>query len=566
MLTNFTILLATVALYILWHYKKYHDKKEVRSKIKRNWGKPNQQEHTWDEIRLLNNYLKRNPSLSQIDEATWKDLNLDEIFKKIDHTVSPVGGQVLYAIIRSPLFDQRKLEERKKFSENFYDESFRLELQLELHSLNNSKIWRLPDLLYNELPEIPFSYNFLLLSPVIAVLCVILGFLNQLFFAGLVIIPILNLIIQYIIGGKINHFASILSGISPLISQATSIGKVDSENENQLGFFGHELRNLSSKLTSLKKVVHIYLHEGNKSSLNGLLWDYLNLLLLIKINFFPLSVKNIARNKETLKNLYWNIGYLDAMISLASLRTSLSTFCYPNFTDDTSQLIYKNVYHPLLENPVMNTIEIRSKGILITGSNMAGKTTFLKTIGVNQIFSQTLSLCFAEQVIVPFCGVNSSMRLEDNLQGGKSLYMSEVDRVKVLIDKTKWSKHKNLYLLDEIFRGTNTIERISASLEVLKWLKNKSNFVLASTHDLELIELLKNEFEFYHFTGNIDELNINFDYKVKKGYSSTRNAIKLLEMSDYPDRIVTNAMKIAKTLEKQGTINLTTKSKKAQEF
>ncbi|MDZ7659480.1 MutS-related protein [Fodinibius sp.] len=561
MQTFISILLGSIAILSFWIYKRYQKKKKIRQWFKNNWGKPKNKTYNWGQIRSYHDYLKESSTNYQIDDDTWDDLNLADIYSKIDHTITPVGQQVLYDMLRSPIFDAEELEKRKQFVEIFRDESFRVELQLKLNELTNAQIWRLPNLLFNDLPQIPKWYNALLLVPCLVLCCIGLGFVNPIFFLGLGIIPVLNMIVQYIVGKRIRRYTLALSGISPLLTQAKAIGELDSNCQNPLGLIGDSLRSQSQKLSKLNRRVHTYLHEGNHNSLGGLFWDYLNILLLLKINMFTLSVKSIARNKGTLKKLYYTIGYIDAMLAISSFKSSLSEYCHPKFANSNTQLNYNEAYHPLIDQPVANSINIKQKGILITGSNMSGKTTFLKTIGINQLFAQTLNFCFADQATLSFCNIITSMRREDNLQEGKSFYLGEVDRVKKLIDLASDSEYRNLFLLDEIFRGTNTIERISASLEVLKWLRNKSNFVLASTHDLELVDLLGEDYEFYHFTETVDGQTMNFDYKIKEGHSSTRNAIKLLAINKYPDEIVTNALKVAEMLEKEGTVNFTANRK-----
>jgi DNA mismatch repair ATPase MutS len=561
MKTFVAIVLGSTAVISFWLYKRYRKKKEIRQRFKNNWGKPKNKSHNWEKIRCYHDYLKKSSANYQIDDDTWDDLNLADIYGKIDHTVSPVGQQILYDILRSPSFDTKKLEKRKQFIEIFQDENFRINLQLKLNELNSTQIWRLPNLLFSELPKIPAWYNTLLLVPLLVLSCIVLGFVNPIFFIGLGIIPVLNMVVQYIVGKRVRRHTLALSGISPLLTQGKAIGELDSDYQNPLGVLGDSLRSQSKKLSTLNRRVHTYLHEGNHNSLGGLFWDYLDILLLLKINMFTLSVKNIAQNKATLKKLYRNIGYLDAMLAVSSFKSSLREYCHPEFTETNSQLVYKKAYHPLLEEPVANSITIEQKGILITGSNMSGKTTFLKTIGINQLVAQTLNFCFADQATLSLCNIITSMRREDNLQEGKSFYLGEVDRVKKLIDLASDSEYKNLFLLDEIFRGTNTIERISASLEVLKWLRNRSNFVLASTHDLELVDLLGADYEFYHFTETVRGEAMNFDYKIKEGHSSTRNAIKLLAINNYPAEIVTNALQTAEMLEEQGNVKFTASSK-----
>lgn len=554
------VFLGSIMIIGLWLYRKYQKKKEAIKSFRNNWGDPKSKSYRWKKIRLYHDHLKSTSGYKGIDDETWDDLNFGEIYKKIDHTVSPVGQQVLFNMLHSPLFNDSELERRKQFPEVFKDEDFRINLQMELNKLNDVEVWRLPKLLYEELPDIPCWYNGLLAIPFLAVSCIILGFINPIFFISLGIFPVVNMAVQYIVGNRVRRYTLALSGISPLLSQAEAIAQLDHKNSNPLGKLGDNVRQQTTRLAKLKRRVHTYLHEGNQGSLGAMLWDYLNILFLIKINMFTLSVKTISKNKGTLKKLYYNIGYLDSMLSVASFKSSLSGYCHPEFTETDSHLGYSGAYHPLLDEAVANSIKVGEKGILITGSNMSGKTTFLKTLGVNQVLAQTLNFCFAEEATLSFCNVISSMRREDNLQEGKSFYLGEVDRVKELIDSAADSGNSNLFLLDEIFRGTNTIERISASRGVLKWLKQKSNFVLASTHDLELVDLLSKEYEFYHFRETVHGQTMSFDYKLKEGHSSTRNAIRLLDINDYPDKVITDAMELADTLEEQGTVNFSNRN------
>ena len=108
---------------------------------------------------------------------------------------------------------------------------------------------------------------------------------------------------------------------------------------------------------------------------------------------------------------------------------------------------------------------------------------------------------------------------------------------------------KNLFLLDEIFKGTNTVERISAGKSVLSALAKYENKVLVSTHDIELTEMLSNEYELYHFSETINNKTVGFDYKLKEGKLKNRNAIRILEINDYPKEVVREAMEISKNLD-----------------
>jgi DNA mismatch repair ATPase MutS len=105
-------------------------------------------------------------------------------------------------------------------------------------------------------------------------------------------------------------------------------------------------------------------------------------------------------------------------------------------------------------------------------------------------------------------------------------------------------------LLDEIFKGTNTIERISAGKAVLSFLNTGSNIVFVSTHDIELAELLNDSYELYHFSEQVNNNTVDFDFKLKPGKLKNRNAIRILEINDYPKEVITEAIKISRELDK----------------
>ncbi len=544
-----------VAIFLYWMYSRYRQKKQIRQQLAESWGKKKAIDHNWAQIRFYHDLVVNEQSGVVIDDDTWDDLNFDKLFKLIDRTESNIGQQVLFDMLRRPVQDAQTLEARERWIDIFGDEpDLRLDLQVELRKLTGFRIWRLSNLIFEALPQIPRWFYGFLVIPVLAVVSIVLGFLNPVFFVGLAILPVVNLAIQYVVGNRLARYTAALSALQPFLSAAERIAQIDEEHGSPLEDFGQQLRSYAKQLQTLKKRVSKFLYEGSPDNMGTLLWDYLNILFLLKINMFTLSVRALSQHKKILQQLYYKIGYLDAMISAASFKVDLDQYCKPTFQSE-GRLNYQDVYHPLLDKPVPNSITVGRQGILVTGSNMSGKTTFLKTIGVNQILAQTFNFCCAAQADISFCNVISSMRRNDDLTEGKSFYLGEVERVKKLVDQAAQKDGSNLYLLDEIFRGTNTIERISASLEVLKWLNSSSDFVLASTHDLELVDLLDEEYEFYHFAEEVHDQTLTFDYKIKLGYSSTKNAIKLLGICNYPEEIVSGAMEVSKLLEQQGVIN-----------
>ena len=175
---------------------------------------------------------------------------------------------------------------------------------------------------------------------------------------------------------------------------------------------------------------------------------------------------------------------------------------------------------------------------------MSGKTTFIKTVGVNFILAQTLYFSLSETFFIPKYVVKASIKRNEDLEEGKSYFFAEIEALKNFIVLSS-SDDRYLFLVDEIFRGTNTIERLASSTAVLKYL-SKDNLVFVTTHDIELQELLQHSFYMFHFSEQVENEKFFFNYKIKKGPCSSGNAIKLLEIMSYPESITNEANIIAK--------------------
>ena len=196
------------------------------------------------------------------------------------------------------------------------------------------------------------------------------------------------------------------------------------------------------------------------------------------------------------------------------------------------------VFHPLIKEPVVNSITT-SKHVLITGSNASGKSTFLKTIAINALLSQTIYTSTSKEYNAPFYRIYSSMALRDDLNAQNSYYIVEIKSLKRILDAVdKDDKRPVLCFVDEVLRGTNTVERIAASSEILKSLRYKNVLVFAATHDIELTYLLEKYYDHYHFQEEVTDDDVKFNYRLFTGPAVTRNAIKLLGVIGYNKNII----------------------------
>lgn len=189
--------------------------------------------------------------------------------------------------------------------------------------------------------------------------------------------------------------------------------------------------------------------------------------------------------------------------------------------------------------------------VLITGSNASGKSTFARTLAINAIFGQLFNTCLAKSFSFKPCAVYSSMNLKDDIVTGDSFYMAEIKSLKRLL-KIAESKEYAMIFMDEMFKGTNMIERISAASIILKKFADLDCFICLATHDVELSRILGERYENYHFREVVTADDILFDYTLQEGVTTGSNAIKLLAYCHYDQEIVDQAEKYAENYRLSG--------------
>jgi DNA mismatch repair ATPase MutS len=251
--------------------------------------------------------------------------------------------------------------------------------------------------------------------------------------------------------------------------------------------------------------------------------------------------RNLRRHRDTLAKVFLEVGTLDADIAIASWLHRIPKHCAPAITPEkTIELI--DGFHPLLARPVANSIALRGKSALVVGTNMAGKTTFIKMVGANIILGRTLGVCFAAEAVIPRSKVMTSIRADHSIESGKSHFFAELERILDFVQRAGLDD-RSVFLIDELFRGTNTPERVAAGKAVLECLGANAQ-VLVTTHDIELQHLLEPGFLTFHFVED-PELPEVFDYRLHPGISTTKNAIRLLEKVGFPPAIIREARRLA---------------------
>ena len=286
-------------------------------------------------------------------------------------------------------------------------------------------------------------------------------------------------------------------------------------------------------------------------------YEYLNLALLLDATGVYVAIRDLSRHGGALVRTAAAAGDVDAAISIASWRAGRSDWTRPDVRAADATTEATELRHPLVVDAVPNSIALRpGRGVLVTGSNMSGKSTFLRTVGVNAILAQTINTCLAREYRAPVFHVRSCIGRADDLRAGKSYYIAEVEALLELV-RASADRSPHLFLLDELFRGTNAVERIAAGQAVLRELlvtdtgTPKPHVVLAATHDRELVDLASPAFDAYHFGDSIGPGGLTFDHRLQRGPATTRNAIALLRLHGAPHTLLAQATATAEMLDRQ---------------
>ncbi|WP_051198961.1 MutS-related protein [Butyrivibrio hungatei] len=516
-------------------------KKNLIYKLKKNWGDSPKRKYKEDDFDHITGYYDNHREGFQVDDTTWNDLNMDGVFTRMNYCLSASGEEYLYYMLRTPKQTDDFENEEKKikfFSEN--DEA-RLKYQQIFARIGRGNRYSIYDYLkvLNDVGNFSNTKHYLMIALIaltIVITCIKFELGAFLFLAAVVA----NVIMYFNIKGKIDPYLSTYAYILKALASAKLFkGAGYPELSDDI-----ELLNKSyDSLKGFSNGANVLMKQAGGGSPADIIMDYVRMITHIDLIKFNKMYRQLMEKKDDLDVIITVIGRMDAYISIACYRESVKgQYCTPTFAN--GEMNFENVMHPLIENAVSNSIDTK-KGVLLTGSNASGKSTFLKTIGINVLLAQSVHTVLAKSYKAPLLRIYSSMALKDDIYEGDSYYIVEIKSMKRIIDAAKEEGNPVLCFVDEVLRGTNTVERIAASTEILKFLTDSGVNCFAATHDIELTQLLKDKYDLYHFEGNVSDNDVHFDYMLKKGPATNRNAIKLLSVLGYDSSLVDNAQNLA---------------------
>lgn len=531
---------------------KFNSKKETTNKLKASFGKLKDDAFDFDYIQKYFRKKDHSEAFQVLSDKTCNDLDFEDLFILLDRTHSKVGQQYLYNQLRTIVVNENKtsLNEAliKKITE---DSDLRLSVQKRLDKLNRKEAYYISTLFQEEHLHPPKWFFIIKLLSFTSLISLVLAFFNPMFFMVLLAVFCINFILHYWNKKNIVEYVGSIPELLKLNSVASHLYVYD-----QFKKLSPDLPKSMAIINEVKSRMRFFQLEAKlQGELEIILWfvfEIIKTMFLLEPLLLFGVLKRLNTKRNHIDNVFQFVGHIDMLISIASLREGLNTYCLPNINTE-NQIIAKEMSHPLVFNCETNDVNLSEKSVLLTGSNMSGKTTFIRALGLNIITGLTINTCFAKSMTFPLLKIFSAIRISDDLLNDKSYYFEEVLTIKELLSISQ--DGNNLFLLDEIFKGTNTVERIAAGKSVLSALARNGNKVLVSTHDIELTDMLLNQYDLYHFSETVNENTVGFDYKLKEGKLKNRNAIKILEINDYPKEVIEEAMEISKEMDKIYTTN-----------
>jgi hypothetical protein len=520
--------------------QSYKTKRKQKKAIRENWGEIPINRRTDSEKSLSRSYENLKPHLnfdSEIDAITWYDLDFIHIFNEINHTHSSIGSEGLYRRLRLFNFDdkyQNKMEELISYYEQHPKMREKIEYSFaQLGKQDNNAVVRF--LTASNMKSLSSLILFIFLGslPILGLVFILLGiegFGLMVLFGSITFNVIYSAIKRTEIGLELMSMRYLVQSLYT----AKQLIKIDHPLQQ-------EIKGLLQPFQSILRFSFVF-RAKDDSGINILL-DYLNMLFMLPFITYHFVFNRIKNHETEAIALWQRLGDLEVAYAVLNYRTILEIKTKPSFTEE-EELMAETVYHPLIEEPVANPVAW-AKNTLVSGSNASGKSTYVKSIAINCILAQTINTCLAESFLMKRGHVLTSMAVEDDVLAGDSYFVAEIKSLKRVLKQVK--THERCYLfIDEILRGTNTVERIAASSGIVNWLAAYPTLAFVATHDIELTEILKSQTDNVHFKEEVtDEDGITFDYVLRKGPATSRNALLLLENMNFPQSVIENAKEMA---------------------
>jgi DNA mismatch repair ATPase MutS len=507
-----------------------------REELRARWGLAGE-DNGFRASRYFDLTRKLSDRAAVVDDKTWSDLEFPKYFTTIDTTITPIGRQYLFHQLRTFEFDKEEMDRRYRAYEVLgSDRQLREDLQLALKRLEIDSVAYMADLLLGPEPaKIPLQHLVLpcMLLAIIAIPVAIVHLAP----IWLCATPfIINMFIWRRVDLKLGPSVGALLDCRRMLAAANRIAAVRGADGfpilSRLVAEGPLRKELRSQVRSLG-----WFDTVRNSQLGGLA-IIADLIFLLRFALYGRSIERFLRTRTRWLSTFELIGAVDASIAIAGFLQRYPQHCRPRVVSE-SEIVIESGYHALISQPVKNSITLAGGSALITGSNMTGKTTFIKMVAMNVILGHTLGICLADRATLPRSPVRALVHGDQSVETGKSRYFAEAEAIRDFIEEAAAGTCR-IFILDEPFSGTNTVERVAVAKAVLRTI-GQSAQALVTTHDVELQHLLGENFKLFYFQED-PAVEGFFDHRLHLGASTQRNAIRVLERLGYPARVIAEAL------------------------
>lgn len=420
---------------------------------------------------------------ADLDDQTWRDLEIGRYFGILSSEVSVFGQQILNQRLRrgataraddfnSDVANIESLMADEVFVASLHDAFLKLrKVETEVSGL----------LFCEKIPKVPSWTRYLWMVPIVLFSSLIGLRLSLWSLLPLMSAIIVSGVMQVLLFGAMSAWQRQRRSILTLLEVAVFLQTLAINCKNPA------LRACVSDLPDAANILKS-LRPRKYNSLNAMS-EYTNLLALSEYREFSRQVGRLEHQVALLRRIFVGVGTLEAYLAVAENLRRADVYCRAEF-NDRREIEFRDVVNPLMNRPCpIGVVGIRNGGAFVSGKNGAGKSTLLRTVGLNLVFANAFGYCYAVSADVPMRPVISSIKIEDSLERGDSLYVAELKRAQQLL-VLSGRPGGAVILIDEIFRGTNHLESVSASAAVLHQLTLNS-MVLVSSHNLILAPLLR---------------------------------------------------------------------------
>lgn len=508
------------------------------------------------DFRLIGTYARLQPVADgargyELGERAWRDLGMDAVFARLDRCVSVLGQQMLYRTLRTPWLElDPLLAQERRAKALARDPSLRAKVTDALRPLGQPGAYGLAQIVFGSPPAPPRGAALFPYATALTIAAALLSFAKPVALLLLVALILGNVAIRMHVFRDMSAYADGLRHVAALVDAGRRLARLDAPG------LSPEIERLRVPIGTLgarrATIAWLTLDRARLDEMSAMVVEYVNTFFLLDVNAFVKELAFARERRATLVAIFEAVAEIDVALSTANYCAGERTV-RPDLLPTGEPLVARGVRHPLVPDAVANDVSLTDRGYLITGSNMAGKSTFLKAAALQAVLAQTLFLCTSERYAAPFVRVMTLVEIADDLSRGRSHFLVEAETARAMLAAAR-TEFPCLCIVDELFRGTNTVDRVAAGAAFLRALRRNGSFVLAATHDRELLALLENDYLPHYFAEHVEDGELRFDYLLRAGAMAPRNALEVLRLVGFSSAVLDEAHSLAAIVgEEAGT-------------